>query len=112
VSVPFWIHLSLVDECRRNADRALDASWDQPRDNVRTEMKLSNALAGVLLQMQGPPAHALKAAEIAKRLEDKTYQTRALLELCEYHTWRGANQATLSLSHRIRETPEMCFTRP
>ena len=107
ISLSFWIHLSLVDECRPNADRALDASWDQPRDNVRTEMKLSNALAGVLLQMQGPPAHgleALKAAEIAKRLEDKAYQIRALWELCEYRTWRGAHQATLSLSHRIRET--------
>jgi predicted ATPase len=34
ISLSFWIHLSLVDECRRNADRALDASWDQPRDNV------------------------------------------------------------------------------
>ena len=53
VSVPFWIHLSLVDECRRNTDRALDASWDQARDNGRTVMKLSDAPAGVLLQTQG-----------------------------------------------------------
>jgi predicted ATPase len=33
MSVPFWIRLSLVDNCRRNTDRALDASWDQARDN-------------------------------------------------------------------------------
>jgi predicted ATPase/DNA-binding winged helix-turn-helix (wHTH) protein len=107
VSVPFWIHLSLVDECRRNADRALNTSWDQARDNGRTLMKLSAALAGVLLQPQGPATRGLeawrKATEIANRLGDNAYQIRALWALCDYHTWRGEHQATLSLSYRIRE---------
>jgi predicted ATPase/DNA-binding winged helix-turn-helix (wHTH) protein len=43
VSAPFWIHLSFVDECRRNTDRALDVSWDQARDNGGPVMELSDA---------------------------------------------------------------------
>jgi predicted ATPase/DNA-binding winged helix-turn-helix (wHTH) protein len=79
VSVPFWIRLFLVDERRRNMDRALNASWDRACDGGRTEIKLSNALAGVLLQTQGPAARGLEAwktaAETAKRLGDRAYET-------------------------------------
>jgi predicted ATPase/DNA-binding winged helix-turn-helix (wHTH) protein len=72
VSVPFWIHLSLVDDRLRNMDRAPDASWDRAFDGGRTGMKLSDALASALLQTQGPAARGLEpwrmAAETAKRL--------------------------------------------
>jgi predicted ATPase/DNA-binding winged helix-turn-helix (wHTH) protein len=64
-SVPFWIHLSLVDECRRNRDRALDPSWDLTCDGGRTEMKLSDALAGFVLQTHrtgGSPTGSLANA--------------------------------------------------
>lgn len=53
-------------------DRALNASWDRAFDGGRTGMKLSDALAGALVQTQGPAARRLEAwrmaAEIAKRL--------------------------------------------
>jgi hypothetical protein len=61
VSVPFWIHLSLVDDCRRNTDRALDASWDQARDYGRTVIQFSDTLAGVLLQTQEPATRGREA---------------------------------------------------
>jgi predicted ATPase len=61
VSVQFWNHLSLLDECQRNTDRALDASWDQTCDTGRTVMKLSDALAGVLRQTQGPASREQEA---------------------------------------------------
>ncbi|MBV8967489.1 MAG: hypothetical protein JO331_00300 [Verrucomicrobia bacterium] len=107
VSVPLWIHLGLIDECRRNMDRALVASWDRASDRGRTEMKLLNALAGALLQTHGPAARgqeaSQEAAEIAKRLGEKSDQIRALWALCDYHTWRGEHHAALSLTDQIRE---------
>jgi predicted ATPase/DNA-binding winged helix-turn-helix (wHTH) protein len=61
VCAPFCNHRSLVDDCRRNTDRALDASWDQARDNGRTVIKLSDTFAGALLQTQGPATRGLEA---------------------------------------------------
>lgn len=106
VSVPLWIHLSLVDECRRQMERALDASWDRGADNGRIEMKLSAALGTALLQTRGPQPRAKEAwrlaAERAERIGDRSYQLQALWGLCDYHTWRGEHRVALGLSERIR----------
>ncbi|GLK79109.1 ATP-binding protein [Methylopila turkensis] len=106
-SIPIWTARSLVDECRRHMERALDARWPRDHDDGATEMKLSFALGSTLLQTQGPTQRALDAwrttAEIAERLGDHSHGVQACWGLADYHTWRGEHRAALELTVRTRE---------
>ena len=104
-AIPFWEHMSLVEECRACVERALQRSKDGSlRD--RDEMKLCTALGTTLLHTRGPlPKVKLawtRALELAEQLGDVEYQLRCLWGLCDYHTWTGDHQTALTITYEIR----------
>ena len=53
-ALPLWLHLSLMDECRASAERALAGDPAERRRSERDEMKLYAALGSALLHASGP----------------------------------------------------------
>lgn len=104
-AIPFWEHLSLVEECRASVERALE-SVGRERLSQRDEMKLRTALGTTLLHTRGPlPQVKLtwkRALELAEQLGDVEYQLRCLWGLCDYHTWTGDHRSALAIAQRIR----------
>ncbi|GGC47863.1 ATP-binding protein [Chelatococcus reniformis] len=104
-AIPFWEHLSLVDECRTSVERALASIPGGSRHN-RDRMKLLTALGTTLLHTRGPLPDVkdawTTALRLAEQLGDHAYQLRCLWGLCDYHTWTGAHQSALTIAHRIR----------
>jgi predicted ATPase/DNA-binding winged helix-turn-helix (wHTH) protein len=104
-AIPFWEHLSLVEECRACVERALEASTDGSLRN-RDEMKLRTALGTTLLHTRGPLVQVrlawTRALRLAEQLDDTEYQLRCLWGLCDYHTWTGDHHSALAIADRIR----------
>lgn len=102
-AIPFWEHLSLVEECRACAQRALQGGGSLSQ---RDEMKLRMALGTTLLHTRGPLPEVKetwsRALQLADRLGDVEYQLRCLWGLCDYHTWTGNHGAALAITQRIR----------
>lgn len=103
-AIPFWEHLSLVEECRAGVERALSTAGAglAPRD----EMKLQTALGTTLLHTLGPLPRVRAAwaqgLALAERLGDAEYRLRCLWGLCDYHSWTGDHRTALDIVHRIR----------
>ncbi len=81
-SVPLWVHLSMMQECRRHVERAL-ARLEFPQERAsRRVMQLLAALGAALQQTRGSAAQTeavwARALEIAERLDDTDYRLRAL----------------------------------
>src|SRR5262249_44803821 len=104
-AIPFWEHLSLVEECHVCVERALKDCEDRSLHN-RDEMKLRMALGTTLLHTRGPlPQVKLawtRTLELAEQLDDNEYLLRCLWGLCDYHTWTGDHHSALAIAHRIR----------
>jgi predicted ATPase/DNA-binding winged helix-turn-helix (wHTH) protein len=102
-AIPFWEHLSLVEECRACAERALQGGGSLSQ---RDEMKLRTALGTTLLHTRGPLPGVKetwsRALQLAEQLGDVEYQLRCLWGLCDYHTWTGSHGAALAITQRIR----------
>jgi hypothetical protein len=82
-SVPLWLHLSLMEECRNRVERAL-ASLDRDSDQgTRQEMQLCAALGAAAMYSKGPslPSYAAytRTLEIAERLGDAEYQLQRFM---------------------------------
>jgi predicted ATPase len=102
-AVALWMRLSLPEECRGRATRALaalgaGASWD-----ARHEMKLHAAVGASLVDSRGSNSPEIsvaytRALELAKSLDDAEYQLRALWGLWAYHTTSGRH---LELAQRF-----------
>jgi len=103
-AIPFWEHLSLVEECRACVERALASDADGPLP-ARDEMKLRTALGTTLLHTRGPlPPVRLawtRALHLAEQLDDAEYRLRSLWGLCDYHTWTGDHRSALVIARRI-----------
>lgn len=104
-AIPFWEHLSLIEECRTGIARALKddfAEFRSDRDNI----KLYTALGTTLLHTTGPHAGVraawTSALELAEALDDTEYELRCLWGLCDYHTWTGDHRVALATANRIR----------
>ncbi|MEI2298896.1 ATP-binding protein [Ensifer sp. MJa1] len=104
-AIPFWEHLSLMDECRARVERAISASFAKYR-SARDDMKLHLALGTTLLHTRGPLPEvraawntALGCAEV---LGDIEYMLRCLWGLCDYFTWTGEHRSALAIAGRIR----------
>lgn len=111
-SSPFWIQLSLHDECRQRITDALE-EVDSPSSEKHQEMLIQAALATSLTWSRGPiPANGQawsRASNLAFQLDDKEMQLQA-----EYGLWlfelrngryaqalqHGKNMAALALKHR------------
>jgi predicted ATPase/DNA-binding winged helix-turn-helix (wHTH) protein len=101
-SVPLWVDLSMMAECRRHIERAL-ARLDSVADlDPRQEMHLQAAL-GVSLNYTTGPIPETEAAwtrtlEIAKSLDDPEFQLRALRGLWAHHMNAGEYRASLAIA--------------
>jgi len=102
-SVPLWVDLSMMAECRRHVERALDRLDLIPDRDPRREMQLHAALGISLNYTTGPVNPETAAAwtrtlEIAKSLNDTEYQLRALRGLWAHHMNGGAYRLALGLA--------------
>ncbi|MDF2997590.1 MAG: transcriptional regulator [Xanthobacteraceae bacterium] len=104
-AMPFWDHLSLVEECRACVEQALESDKDGSLC-ARDEMKLRTALGTALLHTRGPLPEVkqvwTRALQLAEQLDDGEYQLRCLWGLCDYHTWTGDHRSALAIVERIR----------
>jgi predicted ATPase/DNA-binding winged helix-turn-helix (wHTH) protein len=101
-SVPLWVDLSLMAECRRHIERAL-ARLDAVADlDPRQEMHLQAALGVSLNYTTGPvpetAAAWMRTLEIAKSLGDVEYQLRALRGLWAHWMNAGEYRASLAIA--------------
>jgi len=104
-AIPFFEHLSLVEECRLRVEVALATSL-APFRSARDDMKLHLALGTALLHTRGPLPDVetawTTALGHAEALDDVEYQLRCLWGLCDYCTWTGNHHKTLDMAERIR----------
>jgi predicted ATPase/DNA-binding winged helix-turn-helix (wHTH) protein len=91
-SAPFWIQLSLHDECRQRITTVLEQTKVLPVDEHQ-EMMIQAALATSLTWSRGPvPANGrawTRAGDLALRLDDKETQLQAEYGLWLYHLRSG-----------------------
>jgi predicted ATPase/DNA-binding winged helix-turn-helix (wHTH) protein len=104
-AVPLWMRLSLLEECRSRAERALAALGAGASGDARHEMKLYAALAASLRYAKGavPEIAAAwgRALEIADSLDDPDYQLRALSGLWFFHSATSQHRTALELAERL-----------
>jgi predicted ATPase/DNA-binding winged helix-turn-helix (wHTH) protein len=105
-AVPLWLRLSLLEECRGRAERALAALGAGASRDVRHEMKLHAAVGASLTNSRGSNSPEIsvaytRALEIAESLDDAEYRLRALWGLWAYHTTSGRHRVALELAQRF-----------
>jgi len=103
-SVPLWLQLSLMEECRGRVERALASLVPGSSGDLRRGMKLYAALGLSLMQTKGPAcagAAWTKALERAESLDDIEYQLRALWGLWMCALSSGAYRTALTLAQRF-----------
>src|SRR5690242_15040837 len=102
--VPVWMHLSLIEECREQVERALFQA--DSVDNSNSIMRLYAALGTSLMQTKGPVPEIRSAwttvLEIAQRLGDTEHQLRAYWGLCAYQFNAGEFANSLAVAQRLR----------
>lgn len=105
-ALPFWEHLSLVEECRTGVELALSRCFADFR-SASDEMKLQLAYGTALLHTRGPLPEvktawttALGSSEV---LNDTEYMLRCLWGLCDYFTWTGDHHSASRMADRIRK---------
>ena len=106
-AVALWMRLSLPEECRGRAERALAALGAGASRDARHEMKLHVAVGASLIYIRGAagPETSMaytRALEIAESLDDAECRLRALWGLCTYHSANGRNRVALELAQRFR----------
>ncbi|WP_157450573.1 hypothetical protein [Bradyrhizobium sp. ARR65] len=110
-AVPLWIHLSLLDECRRRVEQALTSLAAGMNRDARREMKLHAALGASVAYIRGTTAPETgaawsKALELAESLDDTEYQLRSLWGLSVFHTVSGQYRVGLALAQRLHALAE------
>src|SRR5262249_39444604 len=106
-AVPLWRLLSLMEECRSRARRALHSLGPQARTGTRQAMKLLTALAAALRYDTGSGAEIeaawTNALAIAEHLDDADYQLRAISGLRTIRLTDGNLREVLALARRFKE---------
>jgi predicted ATPase/DNA-binding winged helix-turn-helix (wHTH) protein len=105
-AVALWMRLSLLEECRGRAERALAALGTGTSRDARHEMKLHAAMGASLINSRVPATPETGTAytrvlEIAESLDDAEYRLRALWGLWAYHTASGRPRVALELAQRF-----------
>ncbi len=103
-SVPLWLQLSLMEECRGRVERALASLAPGSSGDLRHKMKLYAALGLSLMETKGPAcagAAWTKALELAESLDDTEYQLRALWGLWMCALTSGEYRTALALAQRF-----------
>jgi predicted ATPase len=106
-AVPLWFEMSLMEECRACAERALTTLEESAIDDDRRRMLLSAAIAWSQMYTTGSGRDTgmawATAAEIAEALGDTDYRLRALWGTWATHLNRGEFGAALSLAKRFSD---------
>ncbi len=103
-SVPLWLQLSLMEECRSRVERALASLVPGSSGDLRHGMKLYAALGLSLMETKGPACAGVawtKALELAGSLDDTEYQLRALWGLWMCALTGGEYRNALALAQRF-----------
>src|SRR5262249_39474868 len=104
-SIPLWMQLSLMDECRECVERALASHMADPNRSERDEMKLLAALGTALPNVRGPLPETdvlwTKALRLAEKLDESEYQLRAMWGLCVYRVSLGDCRGALALADQF-----------
>jgi predicted ATPase/DNA-binding winged helix-turn-helix (wHTH) protein len=84
-AIPLWMQLSLLEELRSWASRAIASIAAMPSQDMRLEMKLQTALGNALSIIGGAVAEIeatwIRTLHLAERLGDADHQLRALYGL-------------------------------
>ena len=107
ISLPLWMHFSLMEECRSRVAQALSRLPPAPDRNPRIEMQLCHALGAVLLNIEASGSEmesALRnALEIADALDETDYRLRVIWCLwCHAHNIGDFREA-MALADRFCE---------
>jgi predicted ATPase/DNA-binding winged helix-turn-helix (wHTH) protein len=109
-SVPLWMQLSLLGECRARVEMALGALDRGSGHGLRTEMMLRAALAMSLTYTRGPVQEAEssweRVLELAVGLSDAEYQLRALYGLWLYKILVCEYRAALKWAQQFQSAAE------
>ena len=105
-SVPLWMHLSLVTECRARVEQAIAHIGQVPSD-PRRDMRLFLALGQTILNSRdiGSPdmnVALTKALELAENMGDTEYRLRAMFGLYAYRLNTGDYRGALALAEAFR----------
>ena len=104
-SVPLWIDLSMMSECRQHVEEALARSELIADLDLQQEMQLRAALGLSLNYTTGPVAATAKAwtrtLEIAKSLRNTEYQLRGLRGLWAHHMNAGEYRRALTFADQF-----------
>jgi predicted ATPase/DNA-binding winged helix-turn-helix (wHTH) protein len=109
-AVPLWLEMSLMEECRERAERALTTLEESAIKDDRRRMHLYAAVAWSQMYTSGSRrdtgAAWATAADIAEALEDADYRLRALWGTWATHINRGEFGAALTLAKRFSDFAE------
>jgi predicted ATPase/DNA-binding winged helix-turn-helix (wHTH) protein len=98
-AIPFWLHLSLLHECRTRVEHALAVLQFERHEDVHRELKMLTALAETSLLTKGPIDEIevtwREALNLAEGLSDVEYQLRALWGLWAFHLSAGHFRSSL-----------------
>jgi predicted ATPase/DNA-binding winged helix-turn-helix (wHTH) protein len=101
-SVPLWLQLSLMEECRGYVERALSCAGSGSERDANRELQLYSALGASLMYTKGPvpetAAAWTTAFEIAQTLDGTEHQLRALWGLFAYRIGSGEYLAARALA--------------
>jgi predicted ATPase len=95
---PLWMRLSLLEECRGRAQRALATFGTEEIQNPREQMRLHAALGATTSDPSEMGAAFAKTLEIARSLGDVEYQLRALRGLYFCHAGNSQYRIALPLA--------------
>jgi len=106
-AVPLWRLLSLMEECRNRAQRALAGLDQTALQSSREAMKLLAAVGAALRYDRDPDSEMertwTQVLAIAEHLDDVDYQLRALSGLRNVRLSDGNLRATLSLARKFKD---------
>jgi predicted ATPase len=109
-TVPLWVELLQLDECRRRVERAITSLAIEAGCGTRQQMQLQAALGLSLMYTEGPVpktgAAWTRALELAEDLNETEYQLRALWGLWVYRISTGEPRTALAHTQRFRSLAE------
>jgi len=97
-ALSLWQHLSLLDECRRSVNRALESGVPVTR---RQELQLLTGLGSALWMLPESKTVWTKVLGIAEEIEDIDYRLRALWGLWIVNLMSGNHRTGLSIARQF-----------
>src|SRR6266568_1019705 len=106
-TVPLWMRLSLLTECRARVEQAIGGLGRHVPDDPRRDIRLYLALGHAILHAHasaGQEMHAAltKALELAEIMDDTRYRLGAIWGLYAHRLTTGQYRDALSLAEKFR----------